>query len=66
MDLLSPDDISAAMSSPFFVAYWPLMLGGLILSRHPHRSALQKSRNHIGTPLSSVAPLRTRTSTAVT
>ncbi len=31
MDLLSPDDISAVMSSPFFVAYWPLMLGGLII-----------------------------------
>ena len=31
MDVLSPDDVGSVMSSPFFVAFWPLLLGGLII-----------------------------------
>lgn len=31
MDLLSPDDISAVLSTPFVVSYWPLLLGTLVL-----------------------------------
>lgn len=31
MDLPSPDDITYLLSLPFVVAYWPLLLGGLVL-----------------------------------
>ena len=31
MYLLSPDDIAAVLSLPFFVAYWPLVLGTVLL-----------------------------------
>ena len=31
MDLLSPDDVASAMSSPFFVKFWPLLLGATII-----------------------------------
>ena len=31
MDLLSPDDLSDFFSSPFFITYWPIMVGGLVI-----------------------------------
>ena len=30
-DLLSPDDITSFMDSPFVSAYWPLLLGGPVV-----------------------------------
>ena len=31
MYVLSPDDVTSVMSSPFFVVYWPLLVGGMVV-----------------------------------
>ncbi len=31
MDVISPDDIGSIMSSSFFMSFWPLLLGGLVI-----------------------------------
>ena len=31
MELPSPDDISEIMNSPFVAAYWPMLVGALVI-----------------------------------
>ena len=30
MDVITPEDVSSIFSSPFFVTYWPLLVGAAV------------------------------------
>jgi hypothetical protein len=31
MDVLSPEDVGSILSSPFFVTFWPLLVGAAVI-----------------------------------